>query len=129
MRKSIVALCLCLAFAGTAIAGPNEAAAAYKSGDYAKAFRLWHEQAERGNYSAQGMLGFLYHDGDGVAKDLVRAHMWFEISRSLSPAREQSWQAASDALDLTAKKMTAQQIAEAKAMAERCQSQNYKNCD
>lgn len=112
------------------MAGPNEeAATAYKRGDHAQAFRLWHAQAEQGDYDAQAMLAFMYHDGEGVAKDLVRAHMWFELSRSNSPANEQSWHDASDALDLTAKKMTAQQITEAREMAQKCQSQKYKNCD
>lgn len=130
LREQILTACLCLAFAGTAFAATNEeAAAAYKRGDHAQAFRLWHGQAEQGDYDAQAMVAFLYHDGDGVAKDLVRAHMWFELSRSNAPADQQSWHDASDALDLTAKGMTAEQIAEARRMAVRCQSQKYKNCD
>ena len=96
----------------------QEAAAAYKRGDFAQAFHLWHGQAEQGDYDAQAMVAFLYHDGEGVTKDLVRAHMWFEISRSNSPADEQSWHDASEALDSTAKSMTAKQIAEARAMAQ-----------
>lgn len=130
MRKTIVAACLWLAIAGTAKAGPNEAAAtAYKRGDHAQAFRLWHAQAEQGDYDAQAMVAFLYHDGDGVGKDLVRAHMWFELSRSNSPANNQSWHDASEGLALTAKDMTAEQIAKARELARTCQSQHYKNCD
>ena len=53
----------------------------------------------------------------------------FEISRSLSPAGEQSWHHGSAALDLTAKGMTPEQIALAREMAQTCQSQNYKNDD
>ncbi len=130
MRK-LMLTCLCLtAFAGSALAAANkDAAAAYARGDYAQAFQLWHALAEKGDYDAQAMVAFLYHDGEGVEKDLVRAHMWFEISRSLSPANEQSWHDASDALDLTAKNMTAEQIAEAREMAQTCQTQNYKDCD
>ncbi|MEO5611695.1 MAG: hypothetical protein ABIT68_02855 [Sphingomicrobium sp.] len=130
LRRNILLACLCLAFAGAAIAGPSEdATAAYKRGDHAQAFRLWHAQAEQGDADAQAMVAFLYHDGDGVAKDLVRAHMWFELSRSNSPANGQSWHDASDALELTAKAMTAKQIAEAREMARKCQSQTYRNCD
>jgi TPR repeat protein len=130
LRKQVLSACLCLALAGTATAGTNEeAAAAYKRGDHAEAFRLWHAQAEQGDHDAQAMVAFLYHDGEGVAKDLVRAHMWFELSRSNSPADEQSWHDASEALDLTAKHMTADQIAEAREMARTCQAQKYKNCD
>ena len=130
VRGLIVSACLCVALAGPALAGTNpEAAAAYKRGDYAQAFRLWHAQAEQGDPDAQSMVAFLFHDGEGVPKDLVRAHMWFELSRSNSPANDQSWHDASDALDLTAKDMTAKQIAKAKNMARACQSQNYRNCD
>ena len=130
MRKQILLACLCFAFAGPAMAGTNvEAEAAYKRGDHTEAFRLWHAQAEQGDYDAQAMVAFLYHDGEGVTKDLVRAHMWFEISRSNSPADEQSWHDASEALNFTAKGMTAEQIAEAREMARTCQSQKYKNCD
>lgn len=130
MRKLIVSVCLGLAFAGTAVAGTYpEAAAAYKRGDHAQAFRLWYAQAEQGDHDAQAIVAFLYHDGEGVAKDLVRAHMWFELSRSISPMDEQSWHDADAALDYTAKEMTAEQIAEAREMARTCQSQKYKNCN
>lgn len=130
MRKILVAcVCTVLLSAGALADANKDAAAAYARGDYAEAFRLWHAQAEQGDYDAQAMLGFLYHDGEGVAKDLVRAHMWFEISRSLSPPDGQSWHDASDALDLTAKDMTAEQVASAREMAQACQTQKYKNCD
>ena len=130
MHKNLLACFCVVAIVTSAFAASNkEAAAAYARGEFDEAFRLWHAQAEQGDYDAQAMLGFLYHDGEGVAKDLVRAHMWFEISRSLSPADGQSWHDASDALDLTAKDMTPKQIAEAREMAEACQTQNYKNCD
>ena len=130
MRKQVLSACLCFAFAGTAAAGTNEeAAAAYKRGDHAEAFRLWHAQAEQGDHDAQAMVAFLYHDGEGVAKDLVRAHMWFELSRSNSPADEQSWHDASEALDLTAKDVTEDQIDDAREMEQTCQSQKSKKLD
>ena len=130
MRKTLIAgVCTVLLSAGTHAGANKDAAAAFARGDHAEAFRLWHAQAEQGDYGAQAMVAFLYHDGQGVAKDLVRAHMWFEISRSLSPANEQSWHDASDALEITAKEMTPAQIAEARDMAQTCQLQNYKNCD
>lgn len=132
MRKRIVAACVCFAtaFAGTATAGPNEdAAAAYGRGDYAAAFLLWHAQAELGDAAAQEVLGFMYHDGEGVSKDLVRAYMWFYLAASNYPAGEQDFLEAIEARDLTADEMTPAQIAEARAMAQACQAQQYKNCD
>ena len=118
------------ALLGTAVAGPREdAAAAYGRGDYAEAFRLWHLLAEAGDGGAEVMLGFMYHDGEGVQKDLVRAYMWFRIAASNLPANQQSFHDANDALDMTAKLMTPEQIAQARLFARRCQEQNYKGCD
>ena len=38
--------------------------------------------AEQGLASAQGNLGYLYGKGEGVPRDLVRAHMWFSLAVS-----------------------------------------------
>ncbi|MDO8369644.1 MAG: hypothetical protein Q7S71_02845 [Candidatus Nitrotoga sp.] len=59
----------------------------------------------------------------GVAQDYVRAHMWLNLSAASGKT---------DALnnrDLTAKKRTSQQIAEAQIMARDCQQKNFKGCD
>lgn len=42
---------------------------AYRQGDYATAFRLWHPLAERGIPRAQNNLGVLYRDGQGVRQN------------------------------------------------------------
>jgi len=51
-------------------AGPVEdAAAAYKRGDYATAMRLFRPLADEGDASAQVVLGFMYKRGQGVPQD------------------------------------------------------------
>jgi uncharacterized protein len=51
--------------------------AAYKEGDYAKAFELWRPLAEKGDAVAQYRLGNLYADGKGVARSDTAAMLWF----------------------------------------------------
>lgn len=54
--------------------------AAYRTGEYALAAAAWLPLAEFGNSWAQFYLGGLYHDGDGVATNLARAHMWWTLA-------------------------------------------------
>ena len=53
---------------------------AYKRGDYAAALREWRPLAEQGHATAQYYLGYLYGTGQGVPKDYVQAHMWFNLA-------------------------------------------------
>ena len=132
MRKQIFLACVCLAaaFTGVAWAGPREeAAAAYRRGDYATAFQLWRPLAEQGDGETQMALGFLYHEGEGVPKDFVRAYMWFGLAMSNFSSNQEGFLDAMEAGNFTAKKMTPEQIAEARDMAYRCQAQRYKGCD
>ena len=61
--------------------------------------------------------------GQGVAQDIVRAHMWFKLGAVKSDSN------AVQNRDLVAKMMTSQQIAEAQKLARECQARNFKNCD
>jgi TPR repeat protein len=59
-------------------AGPREdVAAAHARGDYATEARLLRSMAEAGDAAAQGLLGLMYNDGQGVAQDYVEAVRWF----------------------------------------------------
>ncbi len=61
-----------------ALAGPwEDGTAAYNRGDYAPAIRLFRPLAEAGNAKAQPVLGVMYHRGQGVARNSVRAFVWF----------------------------------------------------
>ena len=54
--------------------------AAYRRGGYRAAAAAWRPLAEAGNVWAQFYVGGLYHDGDGVAADWARAHMWWALA-------------------------------------------------
>ena len=73
------------------VAGPSdEADAAYMSGDYATALRLWRDMAGHGDASAQNGLGALYAQGRGVAKDEVEAVRWYRKAAEQGLARAQN---------------------------------------
>jgi len=55
----------------------DDALAAYRSGDYAKALQLWRAQADQGDATAQFRLGSMYAEGKGVARDDKLALSWF----------------------------------------------------
>ena len=41
--------------------------------------KWYRKAAEQGNAFAQLNLGVMYHNAQGVARDYVQAHMWFNI--------------------------------------------------
>ena len=66
-RALLVGSLVALALFGFAAAGPFEdGRAAYNSGDYATATRIWRPMAERGDAVAQYKLGFKYQRGLGL---------------------------------------------------------------
>jgi uncharacterized protein len=82
MKQRIKALfaggVLVFALFGVAAAGTvDDGQAAYLSGDYAKAMRLWLPLAIKGDAEVQNLVGSLYKEGQGVPKDYVKAATWF----------------------------------------------------
>ncbi len=76
------ALLLALAGAPPAVAqGFQEAAAAYRKGDYRTAHRGFLGPAERGNVLAQLALGVMYDEGRGVGRNDAEAARWFRPRR------------------------------------------------
>ncbi len=114
----IAALCagFTLGLTAPAWAGWDEAAAAYKRGDYATAIRELHPLAEQGYAEAQFNLGSMYDDGLSVPQDYIQAYMWFKLATSTFPPGEKRDIAVKNR-DLLAKKMTPAQISEAKKLA------------
>ena len=105
----------------------SAALAAYYRNDYATAVRLFRPLVAQGNGTAQSNLGLMYANGQGVAQDYVKAHMWYNLgAASLSGEHGKT---ATSNRDNIAKRMTPQQIAEAQAMARKCQASNFKQCD
>ena len=95
--------------------------------DYKEAVRLYRLAAAQGDARAQSNLGTMYSSGTGVAQDYVRAHMWFNLAASSLSGED--GKAASSNRDIVAKLMTPAQIAEAQAMARKCEASNFKQCD
>jgi TPR repeat protein len=91
--------------------------------DFKEAVRWYKLAAAQGNAKAQFNLGISYGKGEGVAQDYLRAHTWLNLAAISGDAD------AVKSRDITARKMTPQQIAEAQKLARECQARNFKNCD
>lgn len=102
---------------------------AYASGDFARAMQILRPLAEGGDADAQMMLGFMYHDGEGVPLSNLNAYVWFSLSISNSDSGTRTNYDAAQARDTTASAMTSADIKLATEMAYRCQAQHYKNCN
>ena len=69
------------------------------------------KEAKNGDASAQFNLGNMYKNGDGVPKDAVEAHVWFNLAGAKGD------ESAKRMLTLIEKMMTKDQIAEAMKLA------------
>ena len=87
--------------------------------DYKEATKYWRLAAEQGHAMAQEGLGWLYFDGQGVIQNYVLAHMWLNIA--VSNGNEK----ARKKRDITQKKMTTEQIAEAQKLAREYIEKNH----
>jgi TPR repeat protein len=105
------------------MAGPwEDGMAAYNRGDYMPANRLFRPLAQQGNAKAQHLIGVMYHRGEGVARNSVRAFAWF----SLAAARGD--QDAKVKLREVSQTMTPAELSQARAMAQACEASNYREC-
>ena len=82
MRTLFTALTALMLFATPVVAGAAEeeckdGLAAYGTGDYQKAYRLFYPLAYLGVANAQVMLGYMYRKGQGVPKDDAKAVQWY----------------------------------------------------
>jgi TPR repeat protein len=68
----------------------QKGAAAYQSGDYANAQRIWKPLAEQGDARAQSNLGYMYHKGEGVPQDDKIAVKWYSLAAEQGYADAQS---------------------------------------
>jgi PDZ domain/Sel1 repeat/Putative peptidoglycan binding domain len=65
---------VCPAFAGTFEDGVE----AYNRGDYVEAITSYRLAAEQGSSDAMNALGYMYENGQGLAKDLAEALYWYQ---------------------------------------------------
>jgi TPR repeat protein len=107
-----------------AVAGPwEDGMAAYNRGDYVPAIRLFRPLAEQGNAKAQNVLGVMYRKGEGVARNSVRAFLWFNRAAARGDAR-----AKAELRDVS-QTMTAEELSQAREMAQACEASNYRSCE
>lgn len=71
---------LLLLLTGPLHAGENtqNAGEAMRAGNYAIAYCIWQPQAEAGDAHAQYNIGWLYHNGYGLAVDDLQAEHWWQ---------------------------------------------------
>jgi len=119
----LIAAAQILGIAG-AVAGPwEDGMAAYNRGDYVPAIRLFRPLAEQGNAKAQSVLGVMYRKGEGVARNSVRAFIWFSRAAARGDAR-----AKAELRDVS-QTMTRQEVSQAREMAQACEASNYRSCE
>ena len=82
--------------------------------DYQNAVRWYQLAAEQGYAGAQNNLGSMYARGHGVPQDYIQAHMWFNLAAASGGDDRERYAKNRDEI---AKKMTAEQIAEAQRLA------------
>jgi TPR repeat protein len=111
-----------------ALAGPwEDGMVAYNRGDYAPAIRLFRPLAEAGNPKAQTVLGVMYHRGQGVARNSVRAFIWFSRASARGDANEKI--KAKAGLRQVSQAMTREELSQAQEMARACEASDYRSCE
>jgi TPR repeat protein len=112
-----------LGIAGAA-AGPwEDGMASYNRGDYMPAIRLFRPLAKQGNAKAQHLIGVMYHKGEGVARNSVRAFAWFSLAAAHGDRDAQA------KLREVSQTMTPEELSQAREMAQACETSNYKQCE
>lgn len=85
--------------------------------DYQEAANWYRLAAEQGDTDGQYNLGIMYARELGLPQDYVRAHMWMSLSGKYP-----------DELAFVAKRMSKDQIAKARDLAEKCVINKFKGC-
>lgn len=84
--------------------------------DQVEAFKRFQQAANKGDVKARQYLGIMHQKGEGTPKDLVAAHMWYSLFyRNTDNMRDRPYIA--DTLRKMERKMTPEQIAQAKQLA------------
>jgi TPR repeat protein len=108
----------------TVAAGPwEDGMAAYNRGDYVPAIQVFRVMAAQGNAKAQHLVGVMYHKGEGVARNSVRAFAWFSLAAAHGDRDAQA------KLREVSQTMTPEELSQAREMAQACETSNYKQCE
>ena len=91
-RLLLMAMAALLLGVGTSWAGPIEdGIAAYESGDYANALKIFRSPAAQGDANAQYGLGLMHAGGQGVAQDYAEAVRWYRLAAQQGYPAVQYW--------------------------------------
>ena len=80
MKRLTLAAILAIVTASSAMADFDQGLAAYRAGDYDRAWKEFHVDAIAGHATAQFNIGVMYYRGEGVERDLVEAFAWIELA-------------------------------------------------
>lgn len=94
--------------------------------DFKEAVKWYRLAAEQDNVFAQEKLGWKYAIGKGVPQDDVLAYMWFHLAagKETTPGRH----VAMKQRDSLATRMTAEQIAKARELIQKCLAKRFRGC-
>ena len=85
--------------------------------------KWYRKAADQGHAEAQAFLGYAYFTGEGVTQSDIKAYVWLSVSKINGLRAGKRW------LKKLRKRMTKQQIAQAKVLATQCYESDYKDCD
>ncbi len=77
MRRVFLGIAFVMLLGAQSQPGFQDGLLAYHRGDHAIAMEIWRPLAERGEASAQYMVGYLYAQGEGVASNSGTAAKWY----------------------------------------------------
>jgi TPR repeat protein len=107
-----------------AVAGPwEDGMASYNRGDYVPAIQVFRVMAAQGNTKAQHLIGVMYHKGQGVARNSVRAFAWFSLAAAHGDRDAQA------KLQAVSKTLTPEELSQAREMAKACEASDYHSCE
>ncbi|EKD27083.1 MAG: Sel1 protein [uncultured bacterium] len=121
MKKLSMLVLLTSLLSLNVLADLTKAEDAFRKEDYVTAHKEFMQEADCGNDIAQMRLGWMYKKGIGVNKDLILAHMWYDLSSSNGAEK------VLEAKEQLAKQMTPQQVEQAKKMANEWKSKHSTN--
>jgi TPR repeat protein len=96
------------------------------SQNYTEAGVWFRKAADQGDADAQFNLGVTYYNGYGVPQNYTQAHMWFTLAASKASGDKQK--KYSQWREEAARKMTPQQIEEARRLAREWKPSNKQPC-
>ena len=123
--KQFITICILTIFSSSASAQSYETAQdAFDAKKWEVAAKLAREEAVKGNANSQGLLGQLYHFGQGgLPKSSELAVVWYSVSMANgNTAIEGLYNGAAFVFN-------EEQLKEIEAKATTCLSSQYKNCE